>query len=175
MNRTHLFRPLTALALLAWVPLLPAAEPAKDTPPADTKPADAPKPAPAAADGKKSPEATAVVVLPTVQVTAGRIKELDKAIEKLDQLIAREKKNVRPGGLDRTLNNQKLATAAAIFGGNSSEHLSAMAASRVSLMEAERSVLEDMKRPATPEDLAALEKELDQLRVTRRELDNVNR
>jgi hypothetical protein len=42
-------------------------------------------------------------------------------------------------------------------------------------MEAERSVLEDMKRPASLDDLKALEAELDQLKVTARNLDNIQR
>ena len=74
--------------------------------------------------------------------------------------------------LDRTLNNEKLSRAAAIFGGNSSEHLSAVAASRVMLLEQERDVLEAMKRPTTLQELAMMEKEVEQLRETRRNLDD---
>jgi hypothetical protein len=80
---------------------------------------------------------------------------------------------VKPGELDKALNNSQLAHAAAIFGGNSADYLSTVAAGRVALLETERGVLEAMKRPATLEDLAMLEKELDELRTTRRNLDNV--
>jgi hypothetical protein len=156
---------LLALCLALGPNLLAAAEtaPAKDdAKPADTsraKPADAVAPGPA-------------VVLPTVQVTAGRIHDLDKEIGRLDKLIAREQKKVKSSELDKALNNAQLSHAAAIFGGNSAEHLSAVAASRVALLETERSVLEAMKRPATREDLAMLEAELEQLRTTRRNLDD---
>lgn len=154
MKPTHLRRLLSAHLLLAWVGL-PAAEPAKATAPAESQIANA-----------------EAIVLPKIQVTSGRIKELDTVIAKLDKLIVREKKKVKSTNLDKSLNNQKLSTAAALFGGNSAEHLSAVAATRVSLMETERAVLEDMKRPANVADLAALETELEQLRLTRRNLDS---
>ncbi len=112
------------------------------------------------------------IVLPTIQVTADRIREIDRTIGKLDKQIARERKKVKSTELDRALNNKKLATTAAIFGGNSAEHLSAVAATRVSLMETERAVLEAMKRPVTEAALSALETELEQLRLTRRNLDD---
>ena len=70
-----------------------------------------------------------------MEVTAQRIKKLDKMIAKLDKMIAREEKKVKSTDLDRTLNNPQLARAAAIFGGNSAEHLSAVAATRVAAAE----------------------------------------
>ena len=154
MKRTHLRRLLSVLILLAWAGL-PAAESAKAPAPAKSQVANA-----------------EVIVLPKIQVTSSRIKELDTTIAKLYKLIVREKKKVKSTSLDKSLNNQKLSTAAALFGGNSAEHLSAVAATRVSLMETERAVLEDMKRPANVADLAALETELEQLRLTRRNLDS---
>ena len=60
----------------------------------------------------------------------------------------------------------------AIFGGNSSAHLSAVAASRVMLLEQERDVLEAMKRPATKDELQMMEAQIEQLRTTRRNLDD---
>jgi len=68
-----------------------------------------------------------------------------------------------------------VAKSAAIFGGNSADHLSAVAASRVSLMETELEVLETMKRPATLESRNEMKKELEQLRETRRNLDDAAR
>ncbi len=152
MNRVHLRRHLFVLCASSCALLLNAAEPA-------------PTAAPAA-----PPE---VLTLPKVEVTAGRIHELDVAIKKLDKLIAREKAKVKSTELDKALNNPKLTNAAAIFGGNSASHLAAVAATRVNLMENERMVLESMKLPRTLEQLAGLEAELDQLRTTRRNLDNV--
>ena len=115
------------------------------------------------------------IELPTIQVTKTRVHEIDVTITKLDKLIAREKKKVKSSELDKALNNPKLAQTAAIFGGNSAAHLSAVAASRVSLLETERAVLEAMKRPSTLQGLAMLEAELEQLRTTRRNLDNATR
>jgi hypothetical protein len=113
-----------------------------------------------------------VLELPKLQVTAQRAKEIDRELKRLDKLIARERKKIRATDLDRTLNNDKLARAAAIFGGNSAEHLSAVAASRVLLMEQERMVLEAMKRPATIEERRMMDAEVRQLRLTRRNLDD---
>ena len=147
-------------------PAKDARKPADTANPVDTaKPAEAPKPADIPVTGP-------VVELPIVQVTQDRIRKLDKEIGRIDKLIIREKAKVKSSDLDRALNNPQLAHAAAIFGGNSAEHLSAVAASRVSLLEAERAVLEDMKRPGTAAALAQLEAELEQLRGTRPNLDD---
>jgi hypothetical protein len=161
VNRPDFHRVLLALLLASGVSQLRADEPA---------PAKAPaKPAEAAATDP------ALLVLPKMEVLgAGQIKEIDAEIRKLDKLIVREKKKVNPGELDRTFNNPKLTRAAALFGGNDSEHLSAVAASRVALLETERDVLEAMKRPASLEARREMEKEIDQLRTTRRNLDNVS-
>jgi len=126
-------------------------------------------PAPAKPTDKPASE---VLALPKMEVTAQRIKKLDKMIAKLDKMIAREEKKVKSTELDKTLNNDRLAHAAAIFGGNSAGHLSAVAATRVALLENERRVMEAMKRPATLEELAMMEAEVEQLRLTRRNLDD---
>jgi len=128
--------------------------------------------APPAAKEVKPAAPAEVLELPKIQVTAQRIKSIDKEIKRLDKMIAREKAKVKSSELDRTLNNEKLTHAAAIFGGNSSDHLSAVAATRVALLENERDVMEAMKRPTTLDELAMMEKEIDQLRETRRNLDD---
>ena len=133
-----------------------------------------PKAAPAADTAKPAAPAPALV-LPTIEVRQGRIRKIDGEIRKLDKLIAREEKKVKSSELDKALNNTRVANAAALFGGNSAAHLSAVAASRVALLQTERDVLEAMKRPATREALAMMETELEQLRTTRRNLDNVAR
>ncbi len=129
---------------------------------ADPAPAPAPPPAP-----KDAP-----LVLPKLQVTAQRAKEIDRELKRLDKMIAREKKKIKSTELDKTLNHEKFAKAAAIFGGNSAEHLSAVAASRVMLLEQERMVLEAMKRPATIDERKMMQAEIEQLRITRRNLDD---
>lgn len=134
--------------------------------------ADEKAPLPLAQGDAKPAAPTEVLTLPKIQVTAQRIKKLDKEIKRLDRMIERETQKVKSSQLDRTLNNEKLSRTAAIFGGNSSEHLSAVAATRVALLENERDVLEAMKRPATLEELTMMEKEIEQLRLTRRNLDD---
>src|SRR5690606_18240308 len=104
-----------------------------------------------------------VMVLPKLEVTAQRAKQIDKELKRVDKMIARERKKIKSTDLDKTLNNEKLARAAAIFGGNSAEHLSAVAATHVMLLEQERMVLEAMKRPATIEERKFMQAELDQL------------
>lgn len=126
----------------------------------------------AAAPKSVLPDAAPVLELPKIQVTAQRSKQIDKEIKRVDKLITREKARVKSTDLDRTLNNDKLSKAAAIFGGNSSEHLSAVAASRVYLLEQERAVLEAMKRPATSAEFKMMEAEVEQIRVSRRDLDD---
>ncbi len=128
-------------------------------------------PAPSAESAQPAP----VLVLPKIEVTAQRVKKIDKDIKRLDKMIVREKSKVKSSDLDRTLNNAPLSRAATIFGGNSAEHLSAVAATRVALLENERDLLEAMKRPATLDELAMMEAEIEQLRVTRRNLDDASK
>jgi hypothetical protein len=150
---------LLALCLATGAGLLAAEAKAPVTPP------------PAAKDAKPAAPAE-VLELPKIQVTTQRIKSIDKDIKRLDKIIAREKAKVKSTELDKTLNSEKLSHAASIFGGNSSDHLSAVAASRVFLLENERDVLEAMKRPTTLDELAMMETEIEQLRETRRNLDD---
>ena len=155
VNCANLSRFLLALLLLGCAPLLHATELAAPPPPTAI------------------PTVGPVITLPTVQISSNRIRELDKAIGKVEKQIARESKKVKTGELDRALNSPKLANHAAIFGGNSASHLAAVAATRVRLMENERAMLESMKLPRTLESLAAMEVALEQFRTTRRNLDNV--
>ena len=140
------------------------ASPAAPPPAATAKPAapDAP------AAPKKEPE---ILELPKIQVTAGRIKELDREIKRLDKAISREKKNVKASDLDKALNSTKLANAAAIFGGNSAAYMEEVAATRVRYMETERDLLMDMREPRTLDELKILQEELEKIRTMRRELD----
>ncbi len=115
-----------------------------------------------------------ILVLPKIEVTATRVKELDRAIKKLDKAIAREKKRIKPSELDKALNNPKLAEAGAVFGGNSSAYLEAVAATRIQYMETERDLLSDLKVPRTLEDFKMIEKELEQVRTMQRDLDKAS-
>ena len=151
--KTRLARTLLSFACLAGVIVHAFAE--------EAKPAT-PPPAP-----KEE-----IMVLPKLEVTAQRAKQIDKELKRVDKMIAREKKKIKSTDLDKTLNNEKLSRAAAIFGGNSAEHLSAVAATHVMLLEQERMVLEAMKRPATLDERKLMQTELDQIRLTRRNLDD---
>lgn len=113
-----------------------------------------------------------VIDLPTVQVQEKRIRMIDVELKKLDKQIAREKKHLKTTNLDKSINSEKLSHAAALFGGNSASHMEAVAATRVALLEQERVLLERLKFPRTEEDQALIEKELENLRTTRRNLDN---
>lgn len=153
MNASPLRSSLLVLTLAATPAFLTAADPAPV--------------APAVAPAREE-----VIELPKIQVTTQRAKSIDKEIKRLDKLIARERKKIKSTDLDKALNNDKVAKAAAIFGGNSADHMSAVAASRVMLLEQERDVLEAMKRPATLEELDLFEAQIQELRTTRRNLDD---
>lgn len=145
---------------------LPAAEATRPEP---AQPAPAKEPAPAA---ETTPADKEVLALPKVEVTSARVKQIDNELKKIDKQIAREKKKLKSTDLDKSLNSDKVSTAAAIFGGNSASHMAAVAASRVNLLESERNLLERLKFPRTEEDQAMIEKELVNLRTTRRNLDD---
>lgn len=148
MNRLHLHFLLLGLGCASLL----AAEPA-------------PTPATAASVGP-------TIDLPTVKVQEKRVKTIDAELKKIDKQIAREKKKMKATDLDKSLNSDKLAKSAAIFGGNSASHMEAVAATRVNLLENERNLLERLKFPRTEEDQAMIEKELTNIRITRRNLDD---
>lgn len=133
------------------------------------------KPAPAKETAKPAPLTTddPVLALPKIEVTSTRLRQIDVELIKIDKQIAREKKNVKSTEVDKALNNEKVTKVAAIFGGNSAKHLSAVAATRVELLEAERSILEAMKLPTNRVEMEAMTKELEELRTARRNLDKV--
>jgi hypothetical protein len=147
------------LLLLCLVPC-PALIAAEKTAPVATPP---PRPA------------EAPLELPKMEVTAQRVKKIDKEISRLDKLIVRERNKIKSTDLDKALNNEKVAHAAAIFGGNSADHMSAVAASRVMLLEQERDVLEAMKRPATVDEFKMMEAQIEEIRTTRRNLDDATK
>ena len=115
------------------------------------------------------------VIGPQVEVSKSRITNIDLAIQEQDRAIAREKVNTKPTKLDSTLNSPAVSKALAIFGGSSSEERSGVAQERIRLMQEEKDLLETMRLAHTPEERADLQKELDDLRAQRRELDQVPR
>ncbi len=110
-------------------------------------------------------------VLPKVEVKKGRITVLDQQLAQQDEAIAREKKNLKSSEVDLALNDSKIAQPLAIFGGDSAQFRKRVASERVELMEAEKDVMEAIARSKTKKEKDDLQKQLDELRAMRRELD----
>jgi hypothetical protein len=143
-------------------------------PAADANPLLAPTAGTAAAKdraAKPNPRAEPATVLPKVEVKKGRITKLDQALSKQDQDIAREKKNTRTSEVDKALNDSKIATPLAIFGGESAQFRKRVASERVAMMEDEKDLIEAIAEAKTKEEKAELQKQLDFLRMERRELE----
>ena len=150
----------------------PAQAPA--TPATATKEEAPAQPIPAPAN-KTATGKDPATVLPKVEVKKERLTVLDVEIAKQEEAIARERKNVKTTEADLALNDMKVAKPLAIFGGESAQFRKRVAAERVELMEAEKDILEAMKRARTREEKAELQKQLDELRTARRELDKTLR
>jgi len=113
------------------------------------------------------------VVLPEFQVTGGRLRAIENKIKRVEKQIKREKKALARNPVNETINSDKLAQAAMVFGGNSASHLAALAAARIESLEKELSMLETLRTPLTAEQRTLLEKEIEEQRRYRRELDQV--
>lgn len=161
-----------------------AAPPAAPTPPnpmAKAAPVAAATPATGAPAPTETTEKKAVAksveaeqpptILPKVEVRKTRITELDRQISQQEQLIAREKKNTKASEVDRALNDAKIAKPLAIFGGQSDQNRVNIAQERVSLLEAERDIMEAIAHAKTKPEKEELQKQLEQFRAMRRDLD----
>lgn len=131
--------------------------------------------APAAASTRKGAPNEPATVLPKVEVKKSRITVLDQQLAKQEEDIARERKNLKASEVDVALNNSKIAAPLAIFGGESSQFRQRVASERVQLMEAEKDIIEAMARARTKQERAELQKQLDEIRGFRRELDKTLR
>ncbi len=100
------------------------------------------------------------------RITAQRIQEQKKDLE-----IAREKQNSTPTVLDTGLNGSGVSKTLAVFGGSSAEQRAAVSQERVSLLESERDLLDEIARAPTKEERDELKHELDQMRAIRRDLE----
>jgi hypothetical protein len=130
------------------------------------------KTAPVTSTSEKSAAARQTpTVLPKVEVKKGRITELDQQLAKQEQDIARERKNLKTSEVDAALNDSKVAGPLAIFGGESTQFRKRVASERVELMEAEKDLLEAIARARTKAEKQELQKQLDQLKAFRRELE----
>lgn len=166
---------------LAPTPTLPPATP---PPPAPTNPAAAAeKPvtpsAAATAAAKEAPAAKvgdeAVTMLPKVEVKKARITVLDQQLAQQEEDIARERKNLKSSEVDLALNDAKIAKPLSIFGGESAQFRRRVAAERVELMEAEKDLLQAIAQTRTKAEKEELQKQLDQIRAMRRDLDKTLR
>lgn len=153
-------------------------EEAKKAPPPAAKSAqppaaDAPAPAPVAA--KDAAAKDTPTVLPPVEVRRDRITVLDHNLALQEKEIAREKVNTQPTELDKALNDSKVTKALSIFGGESADHRASISQERVSMMEEEKDIIEAIARARTKEEKAELQKQLDELKAYRRELEKALR
>jgi hypothetical protein len=111
------------------------------------------------------------MLLPRVEVNKSRITELAIALHEKDVEIAREKKNIKSTPLDDSLNDTEVSHKLAILGGSSAEDRSRLAEERVSLLEAERDLIEQIYNARTPEERDQLQKQMDDLKTMRRQLE----
>ena len=134
----------------------------------NAKPVATPQDAAAQAAKAKEEEA---LLLPQVQVSQSRITELDRQLHEVDLEIAREKKKLKPTEVDNSLNDSQVSSALSIFGGSSADDRAHAAQERISLLEAEKDLLNEIALARTKEEKDALQKELIDLKTLRRELD----
>lgn len=150
----------------------PAPAPAEPVAPAEPQPVAAAKPV---ANPSAKPDGDPATLLPQVEVKKSRITELDRQLALQEQAIAREKKNLKSTETDKALNDPKLSSVLSIFGGESSKHRESLAQERVNLMESERDLIEAIARAKTKEEKQDLQKQLDEIKATRRELEKLRR
>lgn len=110
-------------------------------------------------------------VLSKVEVKKPRITVLDVQLQQQEKEIAREQKNTKPTELDKALNDSKVANALSILGGQSADYRANLAKERVSLMQDESDLIEAIAHAKTKEERAELQKQLDELRAYRRDLE----
>jgi len=106
-----------------------------------------------------------VTVIQDFVVNSRRISDLDIEIKKLNKQIVRHSKRIKRTDLDKTLNSNDNPKILNIFGGNTANQREAIAYERVSLMEAERDILEAMKYVQTHQGDKELKKQLNAIRT----------
>lgn len=129
--------------------------------------ADAAKPA-ATSPAPKAGD-TPAAVLPKVEVNRTKPTEAGRMMYEQEKEIAREKKLTKSSELDKALNNSKVSLP--IFGGQTTASRESVASERVSLMEEERDLIEEIAHAKTKEQKAELTKQLNEIKKIRRELE----
>jgi hypothetical protein len=115
------------------------------------------------------------MLLPRVEVSQTRITESAIQLQAKDRQIAQEKKNTKPTGLDDNLNDTEVSHGLSLFGGSSSEDRARLAEERVRLLEAERDLIEQLALARTDAERDELQKQLNDLKTMRRELERAPR
>lgn len=124
-----------------------------------------------AAETAAEDDADVVTLMPEITVSGSRVTELDIEIKKLDKVIARERKKIKPTELDSNLNSDNAPAALKIFGGQTAGQRQSVAAERVNLMEAERDILEAMKHVRTKKQEEELKTQLNAFKTMRTQLE----
>jgi hypothetical protein len=165
----------------ASAPITPTAQAAKEESNPVTIAPVPPTPAPDAAATKAGAAPAPIAaeqpptVLPKVEVKKDRITVLDHNLAVQEKEIIREKKNTTPTELDKALNDSKVSKALSIFGGQSGDYRANISKERVKMMEEEKEMIEAIAHAKTKADKDALQKELDEMRSLRRELEKTLR
>ena len=162
-----------------------ASAPANRPPAASTTPAAPSAAAAALSDSGESAvtrtegEKPTTTVLPKMEVRKGKFSERDyklaQDLHKQDQEIEREKRNLKTSETDSALNNAKVSSALSVFGGESASYRKRVAAERLELLEAEKDIIEQIAIAQKAEEKQLLQKQLDELREMRRQLDKTLR
>ncbi len=153
------------------------------TPPAPAAPTPSPVLTPAATTEKDKADAakpitpatttptppTDATVLPKVEVNRTKANELGRMMYEQEKEIAREKQLTKSTELDKALNNSKVNLP--LFGGQTTASRESVAAERVSLMEAEKDLIEEIAHARTDDQKAKLKKELQEIKKIRRDLE----
>ncbi|MCE2862288.1 MAG: hypothetical protein LW690_07540 [Opitutaceae bacterium] len=131
------------------------------------------------ATAKPEGEKASTTVLPKMEVRKGKFSERDyqlaQDLHKQDQEIEREKRNLKTSETDSALNNAKVSSALSVFGGESASYRKRVAAERLELLEAEKDIIEQIAIAQKAEEKQLLQKQLDELREMRRQLDKTLR
>lgn len=167
-----------APAAKATVAPAPANRPSVATANAPATPPAAPAVAPESREtptAKTEGDKSATTVLPKMEVRKGKFSERDyklaQDLHQQDQEIEREKRNLKISEADAALNNTKVSSALSVFGGESAQYRKRVAAERLELLEAEKDIIEQIAIAQKPEEKQLLQKQLDELREMRRQLD----
>ncbi len=122
-----------------------------------------------AANAKAAAEPAAV--LPKVEVKKARITVLDLQLQQQDKEIAREQKLTKPTELDKALNGSKVSDKLSILGGQSADYRAGVAQERVNMLKDESDLIEAIAHTKDAKEKAELQKELEELRAYRRDLE----